>query len=73
MDIGGATNVTADGAGLTVKGSTDKTLNWVNATAAWTSSEDIDLASGKVYEINGTTVLSASQVLGKSITDANTV
>jgi hypothetical protein len=72
VDIGGATNVTADGAGFTVKGATDKTLNWVNTTAAWTSSEDFDLASGKVYEINGTTVLSSTAVLGKSISDTNT-
>jgi hypothetical protein len=60
-------NTTADGGGITLKGATDKTLNWVNSTAAWTSSEDFNLATGKVYEINGTTVLSATQVLGKTV------
>lgn len=58
---------TADGGGITLKGSTDKTLNWVNATDAWTSSEHIDLASGKAYYINGTQVLSAT-ALGDGIT-----
>jgi hypothetical protein len=66
-DVASPTNLTADGAGITVKGATDKTFNWVNATAAFTSSEDIDLATGKVYEIAGSTVLSATQVLGKSM------
>lgn len=58
---------TADGGGITLKGSTDKTLNWVNATDAWTSSEHIDLASGKAFYINGTQVLSAT-ALGDGIT-----
>jgi hypothetical protein len=61
------TDVTADGGGITLKGATDKTFNWVSSTAAWTSSEDINLATGKVYEINGTTVLSSTQVLGKAV------
>ena len=71
--VASPTDITADGAGITVKGDTDKTLNWVNATDAWTSSEDFNLLTGKVYEINGSTVLSSSQVLGYSITNANTV
>jgi hypothetical protein len=33
---------------------------------------NIDTASGQVYKINGTTVLSSTQVLGKGVTDANT-
>ena len=77
VSIGGATNVTADGGGLTLKGATDKTLNWVNATSAWTSSEDFNLLTGKVYEINGTAVLSASAlgsgVTGSSLTSVGTI
>ena len=61
------TDTTADGGGITLKGATDKTLNWVDATDAWTSSEDFNLASGKVYEINGTSVLSGS-TLGSGVT-----
>lgn len=57
-----ATDVTADGAGLTVLGNTNKTWNWVDASDSWTSSEHIDLASGKVFKINGTTVLSGTNL-----------
>jgi len=50
-----------DGGGITLKSSdSDKTLNWVNATDAWTSSEHIDLANGKVFKINNNEVLSAT-------------
>lgn len=67
------TNITADGAGITVKGATDKTFNWVAATTAWTSSEDLDLASGKVLKIAGTQVLSATQYTGNAATVTNGV
>jgi hypothetical protein len=30
------TNITADGGGITLKGTTDKTIQWVNSTGAWT-------------------------------------
>ena len=66
-DVTTPTDTTADGGGITLKGATDKTLNWVNATDAWTSSEDFNLLSGKVYEIDGTSVLSGS-TLGSGVT-----
>lgn len=66
-NVGSPTDTTADGAGITVKGATDKTLNWVDATDSWTSSEHVDLASGKEYKINGTSVLSGS-TLGSGVT-----
>lgn len=62
-----ASNATADGGGITLKGATDKTLNWINSTASWTSSEDFNLVSTKVYRINGTSVLSAT-TLGTGVT-----
>ena len=40
------TDVTADGGGITLKGATDKTINWVDSTDAWTSSERFDIPSG---------------------------
>jgi hypothetical protein len=61
------TDTTADGAGITIKGATDKTFNWLDATDSFTSSEHIDLASGKVFKINNSTVLSSTEVLGKSV------
>ena len=75
--VASPTDVTADGGGITLKGATDKTFNWVSATAAWTSSEDLNLLTGKVYEINGATVLSAttlgSGVTGSSLTSVGTI
>lgn len=56
------TDVTADGAGITVLGNTNKTFNWLDATDSWTSSENLDLASGKVFSINGVTVLSGTNL-----------
>jgi hypothetical protein len=57
------TDTTADGGGITIKGATDKTLNWVNATDAFTSSEHINLASGKSYYVNGTLLKDVSETL----------
>ena len=76
-DVASPTDSTADSGGLTLKGATDKTFQWFNATDSWTSSEDIDLASGKVYRINGSTVLSGSSlgsgVTGSSLTSVGTL
>ena len=70
-------DTTADGGGITLKGATDKTFNWVNSTDSWTASEHIDLASGKEFKINGTSVLSGSTlgsgVTGSSLTSVGTL
>ena len=66
------TDAGADGGGLTLKGTTDKTFNWVDATDAWTSSEHINLASGKAYYLNGTALKDAAETLtNKTISGAN--
>jgi hypothetical protein len=57
----------ADGGGITLKGASDKTLNWVDATDAWTSSEHFGLASGKAFYINASSVLNSS-TLGTGVT-----
>lgn len=71
----GANDTTAAGGGITLKGTTDKTISW--STLGWTSSEDFNLLTGKVYEINGTTVLSSTAlgtgVLGSSLTSVGTI
>jgi hypothetical protein len=59
-DVETPTDTTADGGGITLKGATDKTFNWVDATDSWTSSENINLASGKDLKVNGTSVLSTT-------------
>lgn len=61
------TDSTADGGGISLKGATDKLFRWLNATDSWTSSEHLDLASGKAYYINGASVLS-STTLGSGVT-----
>ena len=65
--IANATNVTADGGGLTLKGTTDKSLIWYNATSSWTSSENLSLVTGKSYRINDVVVLS-NTALGNGVT-----
>ena len=44
---GAPTNLTADGGGITLKGSTDKTIVWDNANTNWTSSEHWNIARVK--------------------------
>ena len=39
--IASPTDATADGGGITLKGATDKTFNWVSATGYWTSNQSI--------------------------------
>ena len=62
-DVETPTDTTADGGGITLKGATDKTFNWVDATDAWTSSEHINLASGKAIYLNGTLETAVAQTL----------
>jgi hypothetical protein len=73
------TNATANGGGITVLAGVDgdKTWSWFSATQAWTSSEHINIVSGKEYRIDGTSVLSAttlgSGVVNSSLTSVGTL
>jgi hypothetical protein len=71
------TDVTADGGGVTLKGSTDKTITWLDATDAWTFSEHVNIVSTKEYRIDGTKVLDAtslgSAVVSSSLTSVGTI
>ena len=86
IEIGSVTtpsDTTADGGGITLKGATDKTIIWYdNSTTgipadAWNSSEHFNIASGKAYYINGTSVLNGttlgSGVTGSSLTSVGTL
>ena len=68
--VASPTDAGADGGGITLKGATDKTFSWIDATDAWTSSENLNLASGKSLLIAGTSVLSGS-TLGSGITSSS--
>ena len=45
--VSSPSDTTADGGGLTLKGATDKTFNWVNSTDSWTSSEHLSVSGQK--------------------------
>ena len=66
-DVTSPSDANADGGGISLNGSTTKSLNWVDATDSWTSSEHLNLASTKEFKIAGTSVLTASAVLGKAV------
>ena len=76
-DTSSPSDSAADGGGITLKGSSDHTFNWVDSTDAWTSSEHMNLASGKGYMLNGTTVLSGttlgSSIVSSSLTSVGTI
>ena len=73
---GAGTSAGADGAGITIDGA-GATFNYVHATTAFTSSQDVDLASGKVYKVNNNQVLSATglgpNVLASNLTSVGTI
>ncbi len=75
--VGTPTDTTADGGGITLKGTSDKTFNWVDATDSWTSSEHIELAANKVFRIDAVEVLSktglGSTVVSSSLTSVGTI
>ena len=71
-DVTSPSDVNADGGGISLNGTTTKSLNWVDATDAWTSSEHLNLASGKSYYVNGTLLKDVSETLtGKTISGAS--
>lgn len=71
------TDTTADGGGITLKGATDHTITWTNSTDSWDFSEHVNIASGKEFQIAGTSVLNASTlgsgVTGSSLTSVGTI
>lgn len=76
-DVATPSNTTADGGGITLKGTTNKTIIWDNLNSNWTSSENWNIASGKTFKINNTSVLSAialgPSVTGSSLTSVGTL
>ena len=66
---GQSTTAGVNGAGITL-GSTGITWQYNNTGNNWESTENINIASGKTFKINNSTVLSSS-ALGSSITSAS--
>lgn len=75
--VSSPTDTTADGGGITLKGATDKTFNWISATNSWTASENLELVTGKVFRIAGASVLSGTTigpgVISSSLTSVGTL
>ena len=63
------TDITAEGGGISLAGTTNKTLLWTSSQESWTSSENFNLATGKVYKVNNFNVLSET-TLGSTVTSA---
>jgi len=63
------TDSTADGGGIEVAGATNKSFAYNNTTVSWTSSENLNLVSGKTYKINNFDVITATS-LGSTIVSA---
>ena len=67
--VASPTDTTADGGGISLAGATTKTFAWNQANSAWTSSENMNIVTGKTYKINGFDVITATS-LGNVITSA---
>ncbi len=60
--IASPTDVTADGGGITLKGSTDKTFNYVNSTGLWTANIGVAATSFTGAAATATTASTAASV-----------
>jgi len=68
--VASPSDTTADGGGITLKGATDKTILWENDTDSWDFSENVNIVSGKVFRVAGTSVLSAT-TLGSGVINSS--
>ena len=63
------TDITAEGGGITLKGSTDKTIVW-NAGIGWSFNNPVNLSDGNTFKIGNIAVLS-STTLGSSVVNSS--
>jgi len=61
--VASPSDTTADGGGITLKGATDKTIIWDNSNDNWTSSEHVNIASGKSFKVNNTALKDVTETL----------
>ena len=57
------TDATADGGGLTLLGTTNKTIAYDNANTSWDSSEHVNVEAGKAYRIEDRDVVTSTEGL----------
>lgn len=70
ITLAGASDATADGGGITLKGTTDKTILFDDTNDAWDSNQNLNLETGKVFTINDATVLS-NNTLGSGVVSSS--
>lgn len=58
------TNTTADGGGITLKGATDKTINWVNSTGCWTFNQPTNFNDHVRIDSSGKLLVGTSSSIG---------
>ena len=80
IEIGKVTtpsDTTADGGGITLLGSSNKTITWTNSTDSWDFNQHVNLASTYELKINNVSILSAttlgSSVVNSSLTSVGTI
>jgi hypothetical protein len=75
--IGVPDDATANGGGIIIKGTTDKSILWDSTNSNLTSNQDWNLPTGKVFKINNVSVLSSSAlgsgITGSSLTQVGTI
>lgn len=71
------TDVGADGGGIQLDGTTNKTIIWYTTNNSWNFSEHVNLVSGKSFYINDSSVLSSttlgSGIINSSLTSVGTL
>jgi trimeric autotransporter adhesin len=76
-DVGSPDDTTADGGGITLRGTTDKTILWDNANDNWTFNQNVNIATGLAFKINNVAVLSGttlgSTIVSSSLTSVGTI
>ena len=68
--VGSPSDATATGGGITLRGATNKTIIWDNTNNNWTSNQDWNLSTGKVFKINNVNVLNHN-TLGADIVNSS--
>ena len=61
-DTTSPSDLTADGGGITLKGASDYSIIWVNATDSWTFNQNVNVTTGGL-SIGGTQVINSSRVV----------
>jgi len=64
------TDATADGGGITLRGTTQKTIIWDQVNTNWTSSEHWNIATGKSFKIDNVSMLDAT-TLGSTVINSS--